>query len=42
MGLILGGTIQEVSLEEIASVSAGNYAGGLAGRAGSGSLVKEG
>lgn len=41
-GLVLGGRIDHVDIRELASVTAGNYAGGLAGRSGTGALAKEG
>ena len=40
LGVMLGGEIKKVSVENVASVEAANYAGGFAGRAGSGSLLK--
>ena len=41
-GLALGGNVENVSVNGLASVAAGNYAGGMAGRSGTGALVKEG
>lgn len=41
-GLALGGTIKNVSVNGLAEVEAANYAGGLAGRSGTGALVREG
>ena len=41
-GLALGGNVDNVSVNGLASVTAGNYAGGMAGRSGTGALVKEG
>ena len=41
-GLMLGGTAEQIKIEGIQSVTAGNYAAGFAGRAGTGSLAKEG
>lgn len=41
-GLALGGNVDNVSVNGLASVAAGNYAGGMAGRSGTGALVKEG
>lgn len=41
-GLALGGNVENVSVNGLASVTAGNYAGGMAGRSGTGALVKEG
>lgn len=41
-GLMLGGTAEQIKVEGIQSVTAGNYAAGFAGRAGTGSLAKEG
>lgn len=41
-GLALGGNVENVSVNGLASVTAGNYAGGMAGRSGTGALIKEG
>lgn len=41
-GLALGGNVDNVSVKGLASVTAGNYAGGMAGRSGTGALIKEG
>lgn len=41
-GLALGGNVDKVSVNGLASVTAGNYAGGMVGRSGTGALVKEG
>lgn len=41
-GLMLGGTAFQIEITGLQSVTAGNYAGGFAGRAGTGSLAKEG
>lgn len=41
-GLMLGGIAEQIKIEGLQSVTAGNYAGGFAGRAGTGSLAKEG
>lgn len=42
LGLAIGGTVDQVTVKGLASVSAGNYTGGLAGRSGTGGMVKEG
>ena len=42
LGLAIGGTVDQVTVKDLASVSAGNYTGGLAGRSGTGGMVKEG
>lgn len=42
LGLAIGGTVDQVSIKNLSSVKASNYAGGLAGRSGTGGLVKEG
>lgn len=41
-GLALGGNVDNVSVKGLASVTAGNYAGGMCGRSGTGALIKEG
>lgn len=41
-GLMLGGKVQQVNINGLDTVEAQNYTGGLAGRAGTGSLVREG
>lgn len=41
-GLMLGGTAEQIEIEGLQSVTAENYAGGFAGRTGTGSLAKEG
>lgn len=41
LGLMLGGKVQQVKITGLESVAAQNYAGGLAGRAGSGNLVRQ-
>lgn len=40
--LLLGGEADQIRITGLQSVTAGNYAGGFGGRAGSGSLAKEG
>ena len=42
LGLALGGNVTSVEISGVSSVEAGNYAGGLAGRSGTGGLIKEG
>lgn len=41
VGLALGGIVDNVNINYLETVTAGNYAGGFAGRSGSGALVKE-
>ena len=40
VGLVLGGTVNQVSVTGLADISARNYAGGFAGRAGTGGLAE--